>query len=115
MRFVHDSYPAAAVGHRGNRAPGMGTICVRADDYRAVPGRAALQPCAGLLSFSRCGVIYVGVYTLLLKPRTLVNIVIGGAAGSAAVLSGSAAVGAWNDPGALVLAVLLFAWTPTHF
>jgi|TARA_B100001971_G_scaffold16626_1_gene12913 protoheme IX farnesyltransferase len=55
------------------------------------------------------------VYTLLLKPRTLVNIVIGGAAGSAAVLSGSAAVGAWNDPGALVLAVLLFAWTPTHF
>ncbi len=57
----------------------------------------------------------MGVYTLLLKPRTLVNIVIGGAAGSAAVLSGSAAVGAWNDPGALVLAALLFAWTPTHF
>jgi protoheme IX farnesyltransferase len=59
--------------------------------------------------------IYVGVYTLWLKPRTLLNIVIGGAAGSAAVLSGSAAAGAWNDPGALVLALLVFLWTPSHF
>jgi len=59
--------------------------------------------------------IYVGLYTLYLKPRTLLNIVIGGAAGSAAVLSGSAAAGHWNDPGALILALLLFVWTPTHF
>jgi len=59
--------------------------------------------------------IYVGVYTLWLKPRTLLNIVVGGAAGSAAVLSGGAAVGAWNDPGVVVLALLLFLWTPTHF
>jgi protoheme IX farnesyltransferase len=60
-------------------------------------------------------IIYVGVYTLWLKPRSLLNIVIGGLAGSAAVLSGSAAAGAWNDPGALVLALLVFLWTPTHF
>jgi protoheme IX farnesyltransferase len=60
-------------------------------------------------------IIYIGVYTLWLKPRTLVNIVIGGAAGSAAVLSGSAAAGTWNDPGAIVLALMLFLWTPTHF
>ena len=59
--------------------------------------------------------IYVGVYTLWLKPRTLLNIVIGGAAGSAAVLSGSAAVGNWGDPGAVTLALLVFLWTPTHF
>lgn len=59
--------------------------------------------------------IYVGVYTIWLKPRTLLNIVIGGAAGSAAVLSGSAAAGAWNAPGALVLAAILFLWTPFHF
>ena len=38
-------------------------------------------------------IIYVGVYTVWLKPRSLLNIVIGGAAGSAAVLSGGAAVG----------------------
>jgi protoheme IX farnesyltransferase len=55
------------------------------------------------------------VYTVWLKPRTLLNIVIGGAAGSAAVLSGSAAAGAWNDPGAVVLALLVFLWTPSHF
>lgn len=59
--------------------------------------------------------IYVVIYTIWLKPRTLLNIVIGGAAGSAAVLSGSAAVGHWNDPGALVLALILFLWTPFHF
>ncbi len=59
--------------------------------------------------------IYVVIYTIWLKPRTLLNIVIGGAAGSAAVLSGSAAVGQWNDPGALVLSLILFLWTPFHF
>jgi protoheme IX farnesyltransferase len=59
--------------------------------------------------------IYVVVYTLWLKPRTSLNIVVGGLAGSCAVLSGSAAVGAWADPGALLLALLLFFWTPIHF
>lgn len=39
----------------------------------------------------------------------------GGAAGSAAVLSGSAAAGAWNDPGAVTLALLVSLWTPCHF
>jgi protoheme IX farnesyltransferase len=59
--------------------------------------------------------IYVGIYTIWLKPRTLLNIVIGGAAGSAAVLSGSAAAGNWADPGAVALAGILFLWTPFHF
>jgi protoheme IX farnesyltransferase len=59
--------------------------------------------------------IYVVIYTLWLKPRTVLNIVIGGAAGSCAVLSGGAAVGAWADPGVLALAGILFLWTPTHF
>lgn len=59
--------------------------------------------------------IYVVVYTIWLKPRTTLNIVIGGAAGSAAVLSGGAAVGAWNDPAVLTLAAILFLWTPAHF
>jgi len=59
--------------------------------------------------------IYIGIYTAWLKPRTLLNVIIGGLAGSAAVLSGSAAAGRWNDPGALLLALLVFLWTPTHF
>lgn len=60
-------------------------------------------------------IIYVGVYTVWLKPRTVLNIVIGGAAGSCAVLSGGAAGGNWSDPGVVALALLVFAWTPTHF
>jgi len=60
-------------------------------------------------------IIYIGIYTLWLKPRTALNIVIGGAAGSCAVLSGGAAAHAWSDPGALTLALLVFLWTPLHF
>jgi len=60
-------------------------------------------------------IIYIGVYTVWLKPRTVLNIVIGGAAGSMAVISGGAASHAWNEPGVLALALLVFAWTPTHF
>jgi protoheme IX farnesyltransferase len=60
-------------------------------------------------------VIYVGIYTIWLKPRTLLNIVIGGAAGSAAVMSGGAAVGSWQDPAVISLALLVFLWTPSHF
>ena len=59
--------------------------------------------------------IYAVIYTLWLKPRTPLNIVIGGLAGSCAVLSGSAAVGRWADPAALLLALALFFWTPIHF
>ena len=59
--------------------------------------------------------IYVGIYTIWLKPRTLLNIVIGGAAGSAAVMSGGAAVGAAADPAVMTLALLVFLWTPSHF
>lgn len=59
--------------------------------------------------------IYVVIYTIWLKPRTNLNIVVGGLAGSAAVLSGGAAAGAWNAPAVLALAVMLFFWTPIHF
>ncbi len=59
--------------------------------------------------------IYVGIYTIWLKPRSITNIVIGGAAGSCAVLAGGAAVGAGSDAGVLALAGLLFTWTPMHF
>jgi heme o synthase len=58
---------------------------------------------------------YVLVYTVWLKRRTSWNIVVGGFAGSAPALAGSAAaVGHWTD-GALALALLVFLWTPPHF
>lgn len=59
--------------------------------------------------------IYVVIYTLWLKPRSVLNIVIGGAAGSAAVISGGAAADAWAHPAVLLLGLLVFAWTPVHF
>lgn len=77
----------------------------------------AVLPANPMLTFwSLTGAfIYVGVYTVWLKPRTVLNIVIGGAAGTAAVLSGGAAAGNWADPGVIVLGLLVFLWTPTHF
>jgi protoheme IX farnesyltransferase len=81
-----------------------------------VPCLAILPSNAPMALFLFLGAfIYVGIYTLWLKSRTILNIVVGGAAGSAAVLSGSAVVGVWNDPGAIVMAALLFSWTPMHF
>ena len=55
------------------------------------------------------------VYTVWLKRRTWLNIVIGGLSGSFAVLAGSAAAGATLSPVALILAAVLFLWTPPHF
>ena len=55
------------------------------------------------------------VYTVWLKRKTWMNIVIGGLAGSFAVLVGSAATGNTFSPPALILAVVLFLWTPPHF
>ncbi|MCC7152548.1 MAG: protoheme IX farnesyltransferase [Rubrivivax sp.] len=58
---------------------------------------------------------YAVVYTLGLKRRTAWNIVIGGLAGSFAVLAGAAAVNPAIGPQALLLALVLFLWTPPHF
>jgi len=62
------------------------------------------------------GFVYAVVYTVWLKRRTWWNIVIGGLAGSFAVLAGAAAVVPESLPAVpLVLAIVLFLWTPPHF
>ena len=59
---------------------------------------------------------YGVVYTVWLKRRTAWNIVIGGLAGSFAVLAGAAAVTPDTlGPLPLAFAVVLFLWTPPHF
>ena len=60
-------------------------------------------------------VVYVNVYTLLLKRRTWSNIVIGGAAGAFPPLVGFAAVANTLSPLAWLLFALVFVWTPVHF
>ena len=58
---------------------------------------------------------YSVIYTLVLKPNTVQNTVLGGAAGALPALIGSAAVtGRIGLPG-LALAGLIFVWTPAHF
>lgn len=58
---------------------------------------------------------YMVIYTIWLKRRHWMNIVIGGAAGSFPVLAGAAAA----DPTAftlpMLMAITLFLWTPSHF
>jgi protoheme IX farnesyltransferase len=59
--------------------------------------------------------VYGIVYTVWLKRRTAWNIVIGGLAGSFAVLAGAAAVTPAPQLFPVVLALVLFLWTPPHF
>jgi protoheme IX farnesyltransferase len=59
--------------------------------------------------------VYGVVYTVWLKRRSWTNIVLGGLAGSFAVLAGAAAVDPQIQPAPLILAVVLFLWTPPHF
>ncbi len=58
---------------------------------------------------------YAVIYTLWLKPRTWLNIVVGGLAGSFAVLAGAAAVDPNLAAEPVLLAIVLFLWTPPHF
>ena len=58
---------------------------------------------------------YGVLYTVWLKRRSVWNIVIGGLAGSFAVLAGAAAVDPMPQVVPTVLAIVLFLWTPPHF
>lgn len=75
-------------------------------------GAVALQLALG-------AAIYGGLYTLVLKRRTAWNIVIGGAAGANMALAGWAVVqpnlAPHLAPGAWLMGLLVFLWTPPHF
>ncbi len=58
---------------------------------------------------------YAVVYTVLLKPATPQNIVIGGASGAMPPVLGWAAVTGEVSPEALLLFLIIFVWTPPHF
>jgi heme o synthase len=58
---------------------------------------------------------YAVIYTVWLKRATSQNIVIGGAAGAAPPVLGWSAVTGSIDPNALLLALIIFVWTPPHF
>jgi protoheme IX farnesyltransferase len=58
---------------------------------------------------------YIFVYTIWLKPRTKWNIVIGGAAGCFSALAGWSAATGTVTLEAVLVAALIFLWTPGHF
>jgi protoheme IX farnesyltransferase len=58
---------------------------------------------------------YAVIYTILLKPATPQNIVIGGASGAMPPVLGWAAVTGEVSSDALLLFLIIFAWTPPHF
>jgi len=111
MRRTRDRPLPAERIRPGGTVAVVGTGLVAAGVLGASVG---LNPLAGFSIFLGAGT-YVGVYTAWLKRRSSWNIVVGGFAGSAPALAGSAAaVGSWTL-GAVALAVLVFLWTPPHF
>src|SRR3990167_8167552 len=59
--------------------------------------------------------VYVVIYTVWLKRRSKLNIIIGGLAGSFAVLAGGASAMPEMCLPPILLAIILFFWTPSHF
>ena len=58
---------------------------------------------------------YAVIYTVVLKPMTPQNIVIGGASGAMPPVLGWAAMRGDVGPEALVMCLIIFLWTPPHF
>jgi protoheme IX farnesyltransferase len=58
---------------------------------------------------------YAVIYTLILKPMTPQNIVIGGASGAMPPVLGWAAMTGHADANAWLLCLIIFLWTPPHF
>ena len=73
-----------------------------------------VNPLTAVLTFASL-IGYAVVYTVWLKRITPQNIVIGGAAGAAPPVLGWAAVTGQRRPHALLLFLIIFAWTPPHF
>ena len=73
-----------------------------------------LNPLATLYLFLGA-FVYVGVYTLWLKKRSVLNIIIGGMAGSFAAMAGGASVKPELGLPPLLVALIIFLWTPSHF
>jgi protoheme IX farnesyltransferase len=106
---------------RGRPLPTGRLTETRALIFAAILGVSAMSILAlkvnlltAVLTF--CSLIgYAVVYTVWLKRATSQNIVIGGAAGAAPPVLGWTAVTGHVDPNALLLFLIIFAWTPPHF
>ena len=122
VNHIADAEIDARMARTRNRPVATGRVSMRQGLWFA-----AITGCAGF------GVLYVLVnpltawlnlaswvgygivYTMFLKRATPQNIVIGGLFGAAPPLFGWAAVTGTVEPGAQLLVLIIFAWTPPHF
>jgi len=74
----------------------------------------AVNPLTMWLTFATF-VGYAVIYTVVLKPMTPQNIVIGGASGAMPPVLGWVAIRGEVSPEALILCLIIFLWTPPHF
>ena len=122
VNHIADAHIDARMGRTQNRPMAAGRMpFARAAMFSAVTGIAGMailvafvNPLTAWLNL----VSWVGyglVYTLYLKRATPQNIVIGGIFGAAPPLFGWAAVSNSIEPGALLLVLIIFTWTPPHF
>ena len=105
----------------GRPIPSGAVTSVQALAYAAVIGVLSMlvlwflvNPLTAVLTFASL-IGYAFLYTVWLKHVTPQNIVIGGAAGAAPPVLGWTAVTNSVDPHALLLFLIIFAWTPPHF
>jgi protoheme IX farnesyltransferase len=105
----------------GRPIPSGAVTAGQALTYAAVIGVLSMlvlwvlvNPLTAVLTFASL-IGYAFLYTVWLKHVTPQNIVIGGAAGAAPPVLGWTAVTNSIDPHALLLFLIIFAWTPPHF
>ena len=100
----------------GALQPGVHWLLVIGAMLAVAVGTAAVVLNAVSAAFIFLGAFFYGVvYTVWLKRRSWLNIVVGGLSGSFAVLAGAAAVEPSLGAMPVLLALVLFLWTPPHF
>lgn len=122
VNHVVDSKIDAIMGRTSNRPIPQGQIdSVSASLFAIILGAIAMAILIAFVNVLTAVLTFVSligyavIYTMYLKRATPQNIVIGGAAGAAPPVLGWTAVTGSADPGALLLFLIIFAWTPPHF
>jgi protoheme IX farnesyltransferase len=119
-QFIDQRIDAHMLRTRARPLPTGGLSDRQALTFAAVLGVLSMlilwflvNPLTAVLTFGSL-IGYAVIYTVWLKRATPQNIVIGGAAGAAPPVLGWAAVTGTIDPHALLLFLIIFAWTPPH-
>ncbi len=122
MNHLMDARVDAVMARTRNRPVAQGRVSgAQGAVFVALTGLVGLvmlawlvNPLTALLNLASW-IGYGLIYTVYLKRATPQNIVIGGLFGAAPPLFGWTAVTGTIDGGALLLVLIIFAWTPPHF